>query len=123
MAFRRAALRYWESRRVIYNLALVPPALVSWGFTDTINWVGDPHETHYAYLLLLFGLSALGANICYSFAYGLEFIFGNDDPASRWHRFGRTSVFVAGILFAMLVALFGGWNIAQLDYYWFRNAR
>jgi hypothetical protein len=62
-------------------------------------------------------VSALGANICYSFAYVLEFFLGSDEPTSRWLRFGRITVFVAGVLFAMLLALVGGWNIAQLDYY------
>ena len=116
-AFRRLAIRYWERRRILYNLALAPPALVSYLFTDCMNWVGDSHPFHYAYLFLLFGLSALGANIFYSFVYALEFFLGSEEPTSRWMRFGRSTVFVGGVLFAMLLALAGGWNIAQLDYY------
>jgi uncharacterized membrane protein YedE/YeeE len=111
------AVRYWERRRIIYNLALAPPAFLSYGITDNFNYVGDSHPFHYAYLILLFGLSALGANICYSFAYVLEFFLGSEEPTSRWLRFGRGTVFVGGVLFAMLLALAGGWNIAQLDYY------
>jgi hypothetical protein len=71
---------------------------------------------HYPYILTWLALSAVGANICYSFAYALEFFFGNDNPASAWLRFGRTSAFIGGVLFAMLLALIGGYNIAQLHW-------
>lgn len=115
-AYRRSAIRYWERRRIIYNLALVFPAIFSYGFIDTINWVGDPHEIHYSYIIPLFIGSAVGANICYSFAYVLEFLFGTDDPLSGWLRSGRTTSLVAGVLFAMLLALIGGRNIAMMEW-------
>jgi hypothetical protein len=124
VSFRGAALRYWERRRIVYNLALVSPALFSWALTDVLNYAGDPHKIHYLHLLLLFGVAALAANICYSLAYGLEFVFGSDDPACRWLRFGRNAAFVGGVLFAVLLALVGGWNIANLEYNDFlRHAR
>src|SRR6476646_10713003 len=85
-AFRRTAVRYWERRRIVYNLALVFPACLSFAFADTMNWMGDPHTIHYRYVLMWFALSAVGANICYSFAYALEFFFGSDDPTSSWLR-------------------------------------
>ena len=116
-AFRHTAIRYWERRRIIYNLVLVPPAIFGFGFTDTLNWVGDPHETHYSFILPLFALSAVGANICYTFAYALEFLLGSDDPTSRWMRYGRTTAFVGGVVFAMFLALIGGRNIAEMDWY------
>src|SRR5204863_8188833 len=47
VAFKKAAIRYWERRRAIYNLALLLPALFGYTFSDTMNWVGDPHRTHY----------------------------------------------------------------------------
>jgi hypothetical protein len=115
--FRRTAFKYWERRRIVYNLALVLPALVGYGLKDTFNWVGDPHETHYSYIALLFLLSAVGANVCYSFAYALEFVFGTADGKSRWLQFGRTTVFVGGVLLAMGLALVGGWNIAEMEWY------
>lgn|SRR5690242_10234498 len=115
-AFRRTAVRYWERRRIVYNVTLVLPAWLGFAFTDTINFVGDPHRIHYSLLATWFALSAVGANVCYSFAYALEFFFGNDDPASSWLRFGRTSAFIGGNLFAMLFALIGGYNIAQLHW-------
>jgi hypothetical protein len=115
-AFRKATIRYWERRRIIYNLALVPPAFVGYGLADTFNWVGDPHKTHYGFVIFWLAMSAFGANICYSFAYALEFLFGCDTPKSRWLRFGRTSAFVGGVLVAILLALIGGRNIANMEY-------
>jgi hypothetical protein len=117
-AFRHTAIRYWERRRIIYNLALLLPAWLSYGLMDTLNYVGDPHRTHYSFILPLFALSAVGANICYTFAYALEFLLGSDEPTSRWMRYGRTTAFVGGVLFAMLLALIGGWNIAQMEWHY-----
>jgi len=116
--FRQAAIRYWEWRRVFYNLALVPPALIGYGVTDVLNYVGDPHDFHYARLIVWFGLAAIGANICYTFAYALEFLCGNDNPDFRWLRYGRTLAFLGGVSFAMLLAFVGGREIANLDFYY-----
>jgi len=115
--FRKTAIRYWERRRIVYNLALVLPAFLGFAVADTLNYTGDPHKTHYEYVVFWLAMSAFGANVCYSFAYVLEFLFGSDEPTSRWLRFGRTSAFVGGVLFAMLLALIGGRNIADMEYY------
>lgn len=116
-SFKRSAISYWERRRIIYNAALVLPAFFGYMVTAGLAYVGDPHPTLYRFVLVWLALSALGANICYSFAYALEFLFGSDDPASCWLRFGRTTFFVGGVLFAMLLALIGGRNIAMMEFY------
>ena len=115
--FKRTAIRYWEKRRIVYNIALVPPALLGFLFSDNLNYVGDPHRIDYAYVSMWFALSALGANISYSFAYAMEFLFGRDDPVSWWMMYGRSLIFVGGVLSAMLLALIGGYNIAVMDYF------
>ena len=74
-------------------------------------------ETSYSYIVPLFVLSAIGANICYSFAYALEFLFGSNDPTSGWMRYGRTTAFVSGLVFAIFLALIGGHNIAQMEWH------
>ena len=112
--FKHTAIRYWERRRIFYNLALVPPAFVGYVVTAGFIYATDPDAAHYGRVLWLFVLSAFGANVCYSFAYALEFLFGSDDPASWWLRFGRSVAFYAGVVFAMLLALFGGRDIAQV---------
>jgi hypothetical protein len=115
--YKKSAIHYWERRRIFYNLALLPPSFVGFGLGDAANWAGNPVLPDVAYVLRLFAASAVGANICYSFAYTLEFLLSTDDSTSRWLRFGRTMVFVLGVLFAMLLAFFGGANIADMDYH------
>lgn len=83
-----------------------------------LNSADDPGSLHPYYVSGLFILSALGANICYTFAYALEFLVGSDDLESRWRKFGRTTAFVLGTIFAMLLALIGGRNIALMEYYY-----
>lgn len=115
--YQKAARKYWERRRIAYNLALVLPAMLGYGISGATHWHGDPHEKQYPYLLILVLLHALGANVCYSFVYALEFIFGTDDPDSRWTRFFRKRVFAAGVVFAMMLALAGGRQIADMEWY------
>lgn len=114
---RREAIRYWERRRLYYNLALIPPSFFGYMLMAGLAYVGDPHEFKWKYVLFLFALSAIGANICYSFAYALEFIFASNNPSSRWFQFWRNAIFIAGVLFAMVLALIGGRNIALLEFY------
>jgi hypothetical protein len=115
-SFRRVALRYWEKRRLWYSLALVPPALLGYAPSELSAAVEDQQRIGTAGVVGLFLLSALGANICYSFAYALEFFFATEDPHSRWLRLGRPIFFVAGILFGMVLAFIGGRNIHILEY-------
>jgi hypothetical protein len=114
---KKSAIRYWERRRIIYNLALVLPAFLGYGLVGGVSaGVGDRSHFGFGFVLFLFVLSAIGANICFSFGYALEFFFGTDAPDSRWLRFWRPLLMVLGTLFAMLLALLGGRNIAMLEY-------
>ena len=118
-AFRASAIRYWERRRIIYNLALVPPAFFAFMLGTAISYAGDnPYNLHPYYRFTLFGLCAFGANICYSFAYALEFLFGSDHPNSRWLRFGRRNCFAGGVLIGMVLAFAGGAQIAIMEFYY-----
>lgn len=116
-AFRRRTIRYWERRRIFYNLALILPAFFGYAlFAGVSAGVGDQRHLGTGSVVLLFFLSALGANICYSFGYALEFLFGSDAPDSSWLRFWRPVLIVLGTLFAMSLALAGGRNIAWMEY-------
>jgi len=110
-SFKRAAIHYWETRRIFYNLALVPPTLLG-------LYLGSAHSTGMwmgtASALLLFLLYVIAANICFTFAYAVEFLAGSDDERSWWRRFGRPAALVAGIVFGMLLALFGGSDYARV---------
>jgi hypothetical protein len=83
--FKKAGFRYWERRRIIYNLALMPPAFFGYRAGAFFSFPNDPpapHDVSSAYMVFLFALAAVGANVCYSFAYALEFVFGGEDPNS-----------------------------------------
>jgi hypothetical protein len=113
----KAVIRYWERRRIIYNVALVPASLFAYLLSAGLAYVGDPHDTLYSFVMFWFALSAVGANMCYSFVYSLEFFFFTEDPASRWSRYGRAWTFIGGLAFAMILALLGGRNIAMMEFY------
>ena len=116
-AYKKSAIRYWEWRRIFYNLALVLPSAIAYGVGGAIYRRGESYNLHPYYVAFLFALSAAGANICYSFAYALEFVLGSDEPSSRWQQFGRTAAFAAGVLLAMGLAFFGGLNIAAMEFH------
>ena len=116
-SYRRSAIRYWEWRRIFYNLALVPPAFI--GFVvcgATSAAAGDASILSMEEILVQFIMSAIGANICYTFAYVFEFLFGGNAPESRWPRWGRTVAFASGMFIAIMLAFFGGVNIAKMQY-------
>ena len=112
-SFRTAAIRYWEWRRIVYNLALVPPAMLGYGMTTGVMHLGDVPDGHSPMFVVSIVLGAIGANICYTFCYVPEFLFGSDDSASRWQRGGRSFCFVVGMLLGVLLANVCGWNVAQ----------
>ena len=116
-AIRNAAIRYWERRRIIYNVALMPPSALGYTLTAGVLRAGDDYGWHSIRVLLWFLVSALGANICYTFAYALEFLFCGGDFESRWLRFGRPTAFASGLLFSVLLAAICGRNLAMLEYH------
>jgi hypothetical protein len=116
-AFRKSAIRYWERRRIFYNLALILPALFGYVMYAGVSaGIGDRRNLGTGAVLSLFFASAIGANVCYSFGYALEFLFGSDAPDSGWLRFWRPLLIVLGTVFAMLLAVVGGQNIAVMEY-------
>lgn len=116
-SFRMTAINYWECHRVIYNVALIPPSVFAYKLVAGVARVGANFWWHPEEVFYLFALSAVGANFCYSFAYAVEFLFGSNDPSSRWIRFGRKLVFVAGILLSILLAFDTGARIAHMEYH------
>ena len=114
---RRAAIRYWERRRIVYNVALLPPSLLAYFLNSAVaEGVGDTPNFGLPMAGLLFLASAIGANLCYSFAYALEFLFLNARPGSWWKGWGRTVAFFGGTVVGMLLATFGGQQIYLLQY-------
>lgn len=92
------------------------PALLGYAPSEVSAAVGDQQRIATSGVILMFIVSALGANICYTFAYALEFIFATENPNARWPRVGRKLCFVSGVTFAMALAFIGGRNIHIIEY-------
>src|SRR5215831_17215686 len=66
------ALRYWETRRVLYNAVLTAVAagwvILTWPHFRSVQLMGiPPGDTHPALMILI--ILAILANVCYSAAY------------------------------------------------------
>ncbi|HKM46393.1 MAG TPA: hypothetical protein VJX69_02335 [Terriglobales bacterium] len=91
------AIRYWEPRRAVYNIALTAIVIV---------WVARtwPHFRD-ALTLSSLKLVVLGllANVCYSAAYLVDIPLRRWSSASGWWQRGRLGLWTAGTLFASLL--------------------
>jgi hypothetical protein len=91
------AIRFWEFRRIFYNLVLSIVA-VAW---LVMTW---PHFRPALTLpsLFLFFILALLANACYCAAYLVDIPLQHSPLAAVWRR-RRWLLFLAGTLFAILL--------------------
>ncbi len=94
----RDAVRYWEVRRIWYNLILL-------GFA--VAWVVGtwPHfrpAFNLASLVKMLVLAAL-ANVCYSAAYLVDIPLQQSGARAAWRR-RRWALWVAGTVFAIVFA-------------------
>lgn len=92
------ALRYWEPRRILYNLGL---AAVVLGWV-ALTW---PHFRPALGLQALTLLSVLAvlANLCYCAAYLVDLPLQYSSFRTAWRR-RRFALWLAGMLFAALLA-------------------
>jgi hypothetical protein len=112
---KRSAIRFWERRRISYNVVLaVATAFGYFPRAGVCAATGDAPQFGDGILLLILAAYAVGANLCYTLAYALEFFFGSDD-ASQWARNYRRPTFVLGTLFSAVLAFLaaGGLALAQ----------
>jgi hypothetical protein len=97
------ALRYWESRRVLYNAVLTAVAagwvILTWPHFRSVRLMDVPPGDAHPALTILIILVFL-ANLCYSAAYlvdiPLQFTF------VTWQKY-RWGLLLTGTLFAILV--------------------
>jgi hypothetical protein len=92
------AIRYWERRRIAYNLVL--SAVVFAWIIGT--WPHFRPAFKLSSLLFLVVLSAL-ANLCYCAAYAADIPIQYSPIRSVW-RHRRWTLWLAGTLFALLLA-------------------
>jgi hypothetical protein len=91
------AARFWERRRVIYNLILLA-VVVTW---IVASW---PHFRPAMHLFPLFQLIVLGliANVLYCGAYFVDIPMQSSGVAADWRRW-RWALWALGTLFAFLL--------------------
>jgi len=92
------AIRFWEPRRLSYNLVLLAAAL-SW---LAATW---PHFRPALALtpILMLSVLALLANVCYSAAYLIDIPVQLSSLSIAWKRY-RWILWLLGTLFALLLA-------------------
>ena len=92
------ALRYWEPRRIAYNL-LLTTVVLGWLI---LTWPHFRPALNLQALLLLFVLAVL-ANACYCTAYLIDIPLQYSSFRSIWRRW-RWGLWLTGTLFAAIVA-------------------
>lgn len=115
---KRTAIAYWEKRRIVYNVLMVPPSLIAWQISKEFTcYIDDqtPASMTDPAVMLALAVLCIGANICYCFVYVLEFFFLADKPRRFWPAPGRTVFFVLGCLLGIWLAS-GAMNQLQIDF-------
>ena len=92
------SMRYWEPRRLVYNLVLLA-VVIAW---LVATW---PHFRGSLTLFNLLRMGVLGAlaNLCYCAAYLVEIPMQQSPVSASWNRL-RGGLWVAGTVFAVLLA-------------------
>jgi hypothetical protein len=93
----RAATRYWEPRRIAYNLVLAAVA-VAW---LVLTWPHFRSALTLHSLLLLLVLAAI-ANVCYSAAYLADILLQFSPLRDLWQR-QKWGLWLAGTIFAVML--------------------
>ncbi|MFQ5706126.1 MAG: hypothetical protein ACE5HO_01670 [bacterium] len=91
------AIRYWEKRRIPYNLVLVV-VVVAW---FVLTWPHFRAALNVNSFLLLVVLGVV-ANICYSAAYLVDVPLQFSSFRTAWRR-GRRWVWLMGMVLAIIV--------------------
>lgn len=99
------ALRFWELRRIPYNVVLVS-VVAAWA---AALWHHYQPEFIWPALLMLFVMAAL-ANVLYSAAYCLDVFIQFSSFRDLWRRY-RWMLWVAGTILA--IALANVWILSE----------
>lgn len=96
----RDAIRYWEPRRVTYNLILIA-VVVAW---LALTWPHFRPAFTAQSLLALLALAAM-ANVCYCAAYLADITMQRSHFRRIWLR-RRWALWLAGTLFAVVLSCY-----------------
>ena len=95
-----AAIRYWEPRRLIYNMVLAGVVLIYFG----MSYPGSKSTISVDFVLFLFLLAVL-ANVAYCAAYPVDVFVSASGYRDQWKKY-RWAVFMIGVLFAATITRF-----------------
>jgi hypothetical protein len=95
-----AAIRYWEPRRLIYNVVLAGIVIIYFGLSH-----GMSRSKISIDLALLLVLLAVLANVAYCAAYPVDIFVSASGYREQWVRY-RWIIFVIGLLFAGIITRF-----------------
>lgn len=93
------AIRYWEHKRVVYNLVLVIVVLVYFGAGFPASKRSPTLATGLLLILLVVILLAVLANVAIALAYGADVFAQMSRFRKRW-RAHRAILLVTGLVFA-----------------------
>lgn len=114
---KRQAIKYWERRRWIFLGLLVPPTIFFYFATSEVPaGIGDKRMLSDFQLIVVFFFAFVGANICYTFAYAVEFFFLGGSKSDGYSNGGRTLLFVIGCTFGIVLAAGTARAIAFVEY-------
>ena len=102
--FATDAMRYWEPRRLIYNVVLAAIVIVYF----VLGWPESRKSLELNFVLLLFILAVL-ANVAYCAAYIPDIFAQASGFRDLWQRY-RWILFSIGLVFAGIITRF--WALA-----------
>ena len=94
------SIRYWEPRRILYNLVLFGVVATYFG----LHYPASKAQVSLNVILVLFVLAVL-ANVAYCVAYLVDIFAQQSDFNDLWVRY-RWLLFVVGVLFAGVITRF-----------------
>jgi hypothetical protein len=94
------ALRYWEPRRLVYNVVLASVVAAH----VVLAWPGSREKLTFDVLLLMVLLAVL-ANVAYCAVYVADLFVQFSGLDAAWRR-GRVAVLVVGTTFAAIITHF-----------------
>jgi hypothetical protein len=94
------AIRYWEPRRLVYNLTLFAVVAVHFYVSWPNSKAFITHNTFYGFFFL-----AVLANIAYCASYAVDLFVQFAGMRAAWARW-RWSILAIGIVFAAVIAHF-----------------
>ena len=107
------AVLYWELRRWLFNVVLVPAAYFD--FVTGIPFLlppSLPSQLGTTELLARIGVWVIGANAGYSLVYALDLLLGRHAKRSPWKRAGRGFALFAITTLAVILAAHAGRTLA-----------